>query len=1072
MNPSIVIGAGGTGKWVVTYLKRAATRHHNEELIRRYGDAARQRMEFGQLPSGLDLFAVDVDTDPVFFADAWCEKFQLDYGRDSREFSLISSGYRTVLDSIQQGTGRHDFPLIADWLSQDDAKCYKLDAMDPSTLGGAGQLRQLGRLSLFLRLQSDLALPDRISQACRNVAGSRGDAKVSIFVVGSVAGGTGSGTLIDIAALVHTLAPGVFGAEGYEVIGLVVLPTTFGSVTVMAGDEMVRMQANGYAALRELMRLTTTADNYEIRYTENLAATLSQPLFSILYLVEGSKRGQGLDLSHVLPHKGTYPAIADAILLHLAHPVDYKQIKTSKGQHPEGAYSILGTTLFIFPAEEMIYEFGHVLTRSVLDALRWGRHMDDKDRPGQEAARRDATAWALPRRKAFFEETAGSSTALLRWIPAVLSAARKPQLSTPVMMGQLRLNDQKMDRSLPTLRLSEVVEIAPLGKGGDPRGVKATAEDRVAAALGTKDDALQGNRRTVHGVLNHYRKVHGERFRDHLSAALLDTLNETAGSTGLRPRRGGLLYAGALLATIRNELVAFKDRLQEIYKGQVTIPGANKSQLTRVIEEVGAAEQRMLAAGRLRSRHEQEEYLRCRQRAYDLTVQDAVLGTITTIVQDFLEIITTCSAATAAWAEGFDTDIAKLSGEIRDIRRRRREAASIEVHRYLTAPDDAVEADLLARHAGVRDNERDLVGGTAVEHLLGQLEWGWEAGIANPLVIKQPAVPGRPARAGVDHWAGDGILRLLDASYARFAPIRDVTIWEALAKQGVRADQLRDEVAQRSSPITGVDDEEQSRFPPIRTEEQSFFLARWEAAQEGDHEGSPRRLSAELKANRDRSAAIWDDPHRILGVSLRHLIKMPALSCVPAMRGPYEKLLTGKVAIRGTERRVPLHLFPGEQLAARLELESMELLNQRVVIPAELISLFERSEELQWFAHALAFDMFSFTRDRARGELRWVYRALRERGGQEEVALGDTALNACRAFCGRNGQLSRHVREAILDELSKKESTLDDVEYGRFLRDKASRPIIPDNDATEPEELREGLDQCLRMLLERHARRF
>ena len=572
-------------------------------------------------------------------------------------------------------------------------------------------------------------------------------------------------------------------------------------------------------------------------------------------------------------------------------------------------------------------------------------------------------------------------------------------------------------------------------------------------------------------MLNHYRKVHGERFRDHLSAALVDTLNEPAGSTGMRPRRGGLLDAGALLASIRDELVAFKDRLQEIYKEQVTIPGASKSQLTRAIEEVGAAEQRMLAAGRLRSRRQQEEYLRCKQRSYELTVQDAVLGAITTIVQDFLEITTTCSAATASWAEGFGADIAKLSGNIRDIRRRRREAASIEVHRYLTAPEDAMESDLLARHAGVQ-GARDLVGSTAVEQLLGQLEWGWEADVANPIVIKQPSVTGRPAGAGVDDWTVDGIRRLLDASYARFAPIRDVTIWEALAEQGVRADQLRDEIARRSSPITGVNDEEQQRYPAIRTEEKFFFLARWEAAQAGDPEGSPRRLSAELKASHDSSAAPWDDPHRILGVSLRHLIKMSALSCVPAMRTPYEKLLTGKVAVRGTERRVPLHLFPGEQLAARLELESMELLNQQVAIPAELISLFERSEELQRFAHALAFDVLSFTRDRARAELRWVYRAPKERGGQDEVALGTTALGACRVFCDPNGQLSRHVREAIVDELREKESKLEDAEYGKFLRYKASSPIVPENDATEPEELRKGLDRCLRMLLERHARKF
>jgi len=337
MNPAVVIGAGGTGKWVATYLKRAAIRYHDEALLRQYGEAARQRAEFGRPPPELDLFAVDVDTVPVVVKDAWHESFQLDYGTDSQEFVHISAGYRLVLESIQRGTGQRDYPLIANWLSQDDAECYRLDIIDASSLGGAGQLRQLGRISLFMRLQSDLALPHRIAAACRKVAeGRRGTAKASIFVTGSVAGGTGSGTLIDIAALVHHFAPTVFGANGYEVIGLVVLPTTFFNVTRAAGDEMVRMQANGYAALRELLRFTTAPGGYQIPYSANLTATVTKPLFSLLYLVEGSRQGQGLDLSFSAPQDGTDPAIADAILLHLAHGVDYKQVKWA-GTTPTGS---------------------------------------------------------------------------------------------------------------------------------------------------------------------------------------------------------------------------------------------------------------------------------------------------------------------------------------------------------------------------------------------------------------------------------------------------------------------------------------------------------------------------------------------------------------------------------------------------------------------------------------------------------------------------------------------------------------------------------------------------------------
>ncbi len=201
-----------------------------------------------------------------------------------------------------------------------------------------------------------------------------------------------------------------------------------------------------------------------------------------------------------------------------------------------------------------------------------------------------------------------------------------------------------------------------------------------------------------------------------------------------------------------------------------------------------------------------------------------------------------------------------------------------------------------------------------------------------------------------------------------------------------------------------------------------------------------------------------------------HLVKMEALSCVPTMRVPYERLLTGRVAVHGTERRVPLHLFPGEQLAAQLEVESMELLNEEVKIPPELVSLLERDRDLERFARALAFDVLISSRDRDTGKLVWAYLPPHEHGEPGKVHFGTTALEACRNFCNPTGDL-RQAREAVLRELAEKHKTLSDQEYGELLRSKARGRIVPDGDNTEP-ALRDGFDRCLRMLLQRHTNNY
>ncbi|MFN8103927.1 MAG: tubulin-like doman-containing protein [Acidimicrobiia bacterium] len=1073
MKPGVVIGAGGTGKWVATYVARMALDLHQRKLLRDYGEAARQRPDWGELPETLDLFVVDVaDSEkvPVEINDAFVEQFALDYSDTSPNFENIAQGYRQVVESIQNGTGESDYPQVARWLRRDDARCYKLDKLTASTHGGAGQLRQLARLSLFLSMQADLDVPNRIQQALQDVAKAWNHTdRVTIFITGSVAGGTGSGTLIDLAALVHYYAPQIFG-DNFDVIGFVVLPTTFSTITKAGSDEMVRMRANSYAATRELMRFTTAPGGYQISFTNNLTVKVDNPLFSLVYLVEGTRHG-GYDLQAVAPQLGTDPCVADAVLLHLSTKVDYMQIKTSQMQHPEGAYSVMGSVLYVMPAEEMIWEFGHELTRAALEALRWGSALHTASDIEAVAAR--ASAEAIGWRTDFFESAASTNSPLNRWICNFLNTAKKPQLSTPVLMSTLRFNDRERDLPLPVLKLEDEVEVAGIGQIGEPPTVKSLAEEKVASTIGTPGDDISGGRRpTMWAVLSTFRANHQEAFRTYLASMVLEALNETAEGRAARPRRGGLQLAGAVLTSIQDYLSEFKTGFDGIYREQQVIPGRGETKLDRASREASLAEADMLRdQGRLRdianNHGEQVAYLQRKQVWYDLTVQDLVASVLVSIIDDLIAITGDYAQSVNVWAASLRDDVTQLETTVGKIRDRRREAARVQVRQYISEPEDAFETALLAEHAGA-SSASHLADSTAVDGLLSQMGWTWDDP-ADPtsLLLGLPEVPGRPVTPWKrEDWARDGAAIVQLAAMPTFEPIRRLTIWDALIATGTDAATFRNEVGLRSAPITAVDDQQQQRSPAIHTIDQEFVVANWLEAQSDDMAGSPRRLSSDLRASLGNAAVPWDDPHRILGVTLRHLIKLGSLSCVPQLRDPYQRLLTGIATVEGTEGRVPLHLFPGEQLAAELEQQSLNLLDEQVTIPVELVGLLEDGDALTRFARAIAFDKIHSHRDRETGDLVWITEG--DGGATLSVAFGSNASEACANF---SSPPSPSMEQTVVDLMAKVravEDAMDDASYVQVLRTKAQGRLIPESDSTES-ALREGLDRTLRMLLSRHA---
>ena len=106
------------------------------------------------------------------------------------------------------------------------------------------------------------------------------EAGISIFITGSIVGGTGNGMFIDMAALVHDIFKDVWPRP--KVYGIVVLPSAFKRVVYNRNA-----RANAYAALKEI-DYYMSGNLFEAKYPGGFVTQLEDRLFNdgMLYLLD------------------------------------------------------------------------------------------------------------------------------------------------------------------------------------------------------------------------------------------------------------------------------------------------------------------------------------------------------------------------------------------------------------------------------------------------------------------------------------------------------------------------------------------------------------------------------------------------------------------------------------------------------------------------------------------------------------------------------------------------------------------------------------------------------------------
>ncbi len=300
--PGLIIGLGGTGQWVLTFLKK--------ELL---------EVGKGTMPPGVKLLAFDtVSQATVTTGQSVKEKEQqedIHLGAvrlvEGIEFISIGSNVSTLATQIAAGQHPH-----LQWFP---AKSFlaKLPSAAFITKEGSGQIRHMGRISIFndvMAIQRSQVL-SRIRAAIQDLQKTVSrDRQLEIIIVGSLAGGTGAGMLVDMPILVRAQALRMVQSN-FVLRGFFVLPRAFTTAALAEGRDML---ARAFAAWRELDRFMLISDRFGLRqmnYHElnpELRIRIDRRIYDVSYMVDPARQTVN-SLDNMRPEEGLFPALAHII---------------------------------------------------------------------------------------------------------------------------------------------------------------------------------------------------------------------------------------------------------------------------------------------------------------------------------------------------------------------------------------------------------------------------------------------------------------------------------------------------------------------------------------------------------------------------------------------------------------------------------------------------------------------------------------------------------------------------------------------------------------------------------------
>ncbi len=361
---NLFLGFGGTGAHILTYVKELAVQKH------------------GYRPDHLEFLEFD-----TIARDNWKPGETVKIAGDAGSEETIARGEEVSLDPqteyfhladstpkfeelckriLSDPARRSEFPELSDWLHSEWLRQI-VPAAALNLTRGAAQQRQIGRYAIFANAPG---IVNDLAGRLRRMQQRAGRDNINVWIVGSAAGGTGAGCLIDAGYLVHFA--GLQTGITPILTGVVVLPEVYADVfadpvTMKAGASLAR----SYAFLRELDRVQTSLDTYssdgsnvatEVRYGHggSMHAHVQSTLFS--YRVYLSERCDG-----EADRTRFFSSVANALDAFTDRNVGAKLLQDQNND--TGAPIGFGATRLVLPKTTFIERFAWEQVQRFLEAI-------------------------------------------------------------------------------------------------------------------------------------------------------------------------------------------------------------------------------------------------------------------------------------------------------------------------------------------------------------------------------------------------------------------------------------------------------------------------------------------------------------------------------------------------------------------------------------------------------------------------------------------------------------------------------------------------------------------------------
>lgn len=721
----LAIGIGGSGKTALTILK--------------------ERLEetYGQVPDNVVLLSLDTDDlrDGDTFAGTRLNPFVDDRGREPEFQPVVSPAgmtMKTVFADITSGKTA----AYMDWLEKDKLQRI-LGPAEQDIRGGAQQRRPVGRVALYLRWNHPIysSIVNAISRVYGEMAEeqpidaiSAERSKRQIFIIGSVAGGTGSGFLIDVANLVRHAVQSNVAWQSVDVSAVIVLPEAFKAYTTVM-DDPTNLRPNSYAALRELDRFIRTHNSalpYMIRYgtdTNAITWSVNQPLDHI-YLVDTAGRGASGDMElSGDPKRGVFPLIADFIAAHIDQSLGdaLATLRSNAGQHYGGKtypYSSFNVMTYLFPVDDVIESFSYRFLRELFD--RCYLPLTDK------TARAQLEQSALKEVERVFANNTVGGKVNPGVIQKAIAATRRvdaepPDMSWRGLFNEIALSDSAFAQDYQDLEgwLTSLSSSLSPSKEGEYRRENYDEgyarllnvgdqflDDCLGPQLDPDDEASRGGGQWDI-ILNRYPAALRQRFSEALDAYLLEVLNQRdTSSQMLLPHR--LPLAQAVIASLKQKLVDFRallEREQRQLHLETRVRQSGEELRNAITRMYDTRDKTFALLGKSEARKAQDAYiaqlgermeLLLHQRIYRMV--RAILDTLGAAERDpdgTPSVLTQAALTLESWQATFEQADRLLAGWSREHEKHREEKRHVRVRRYMSNPNFEDQIYRQPAHSGV-----------------------------------------------------------------------------------------------------------------------------------------------------------------------------------------------------------------------------------------------------------------------------------------------------------------------------------------------------------------------------------